>query len=71
MSVDLEQIVAIRAQALSHMQSLLANEGPTITINGEEMAWAPWLASLERTVAWCDRKMNEYDPYEVRSRGET
>jgi protein-disulfide isomerase len=71
MSVDLSQIEAIRTQAIAQMQTLLANEAPTITVNDEEVAWAPLLASLERTIDWCDRKLGEYDPYEVRSRGET
>ena len=71
MSVDLQQIEAIRSQALSQMQDLLASAEPTITVNDEEIPWAPLLASLERTVDWCDRKLGEYDPYEVRSRGET
>jgi hypothetical protein len=71
MSVDLEQIESIRSQALGHMQELLATEGPTITINDEEAPWAPLLAALERTVEWCDRKLAEYAPYEVRSVGKT
>jgi hypothetical protein len=71
MSVDLEQIEAIRNQALDQMQDLLASTEPTITVNDEEIPWAPLLASLERTVDWCDRKLGEYDPYEVRSRGKT
>jgi hypothetical protein len=71
MSVDLQQIEAIRADTLDHMQALLANAGPTITVNGEEVAWAPLLAALESTVEWCDRKLADYDPYEVRSRGNT
>jgi hypothetical protein len=71
MSVDLQQIEAIRSRALSQIQDLLASAEPTITVNDEEIPWAPLLASLERTVDWCDRKLGEYDPYEVRSRGET
>ncbi len=71
MSVDPSQIEAIRGQALQQMQDLLASEAPTITVNDEEVPWAPLLASLERTVDWCDRKLGEYDPYEVRSRATT
>jgi hypothetical protein len=71
MSVDLQQIEAIRNQALSQIQDLLASTGPTITVNDEEIAWAPLLEHLADTVDWCDRKLGEYDPYEVRSRGET
>jgi hypothetical protein len=71
MSVDIQQIEAIRGQALGHIEDLLGNSGPTITVNGEEMPWAPLLAALEQTVEWCDRKLAEYQPYEVRSRGES
>lgn len=71
MSQDLQQIEAIRDQALVQIQTLLASETPTITVNDEEVAWAPLLASLEGTVDWCDRKLGDYDPYEVRSQAET
>jgi hypothetical protein len=67
MSVDLSQIEAIRSQALAQIEALLATEGPTITVGDEQIAWAPLLASLERNVDWCDRKLGEYDPYEVRT----
>jgi hypothetical protein len=69
--MNAEQIVAMREQAVAQMEALLANSGPTITVNGEEMAWAPLLAALERTVDWCDRKLGEYEPFEVRSQGTT
>lgn len=69
--MSVQQVEAMRAQAIGQMETLLATSGPTITVNGEEMAWAPLLAALERTVDWCDRKLGEYQPYEVRSQGTT
>jgi hypothetical protein len=69
--MSMQQIEAMRAQAIVQMEALLATSGPTITVNGEEMAWAPLLAALERTVDWCDRKLGEYEPFEVRSQGTT
>lgn len=69
MPVQPQQLETIRDQALAQMQSLLASEAPTITVNDEEVPWAPLLASLERTVDWCDRKLGEYAPYEVHSQG--
>ncbi len=66
-----QQIEAMRAQAMVQMEALLATSGPTITVGAEEIPWAPLLAALERTVDWCDRKLGEYQPYEVRSQGET
>jgi hypothetical protein len=71
MSVDLSQIDAIRNQALDQIEALLASAEPTITVNDEEVPWAPLLADLARTVDWCDRKLAEYEPYEVRSRAKT
>jgi hypothetical protein len=71
MPVDIQQLEAIRDQALVQMQTLLAAAAPTITVNGEEVPWAPLLASLERTVDWCDRKLGEYQPYEVGTRAVT
>jgi hypothetical protein len=53
------------------IQSLLATDGPTITVGEEQVAWAPLLASLERNVDWCDRKLGEYDPYEVQTQATT
>ena len=69
--MSMQQVEAMRAQAVVQMEALLATSGPTITVNGEEMAWAPLLAALERTVDWCDRKLGEYEPFEVRSQGTT
>jgi hypothetical protein len=69
--MSVEQIETMREQAMGQMEALLATSGPTITVNGEEIPWAPLLAALERTVDWCDRKLAEYQPYEVRSQGTT
>jgi hypothetical protein len=69
--MSMQLVEAMRAQAIAQMEALLATSGPTITVNGEEMAWAPLLAALERTVDWCDRKLGEYEPFEVRSQGTT
>ena len=66
-----QQIEAMRSQAIAQMEVLLATSGPTITVGDEEIPWAPLLAALEQTVDWCDRKLGEYQPYEVRSQAET
>jgi hypothetical protein len=71
MSVDVTQIEAIRDSAVAQLQSLLATSGPTITVNGVEVVWAPLLTPLQRTLDWCDQKLADYQPYEVRSQGET
>jgi hypothetical protein len=68
MSVHLQQIESIRDQALLQIEGLLANDEPTITVGGEQVPWASFLAMFQSTVDWCDRKLAEYDPYEVQSR---
>jgi hypothetical protein len=69
MSIDISQVEAIRNQALLQMQDLLATAGPTVTVNGVETLWAPLLTPLQRTIDWCDGKLSDSQPYEVRSRG--
>jgi hypothetical protein len=67
MAFDVTQIETIRSAALAQMQALLDSAGPTVTVGDEELPWTPWLAALERTVDWSDRKLAEYAPYEVHS----
>ncbi len=69
--MNVQQIEAMRDQTIAQILDLLATAGPTISVNGVDVVWAPILESLERTLDWCDRKLAEYQPYEVRTRGET
>jgi hypothetical protein len=69
--MDIQQIEAVRTQTIAQIQDLLATAGPTISVNGTDIPWAPLLGPLRSTLDWCDRKLAEYQPYEVRSRGET
>lgn len=71
MSVNVQQIEAMYGLTLGQMMDLLSTAGPTIPVGGTEVAWAPLLAPLQRTLDWCDAKLAEYQPYEVRSRGGT
>jgi hypothetical protein len=68
-SVDVTQIEAIRTQTIAQIQDLLATAGPTISVNGVDVPWAPLLSPLRSTLDWCDRKLADYQPYEVRSEG--
>jgi len=61
----------MRATTAAQIESLLATVGPTITVNGTQVAWAPLLRDLRGTLDWCDRKLAEYQPFEVRSQAET
>jgi hypothetical protein len=69
--VNVEQIEAIRLQVLLQIDELVATTGPTITVGGDEIPWAPLVESLQRTLDWCDRKLQELAPFEVRSQGTT
>jgi hypothetical protein len=69
--MNVQQIEAIRDQTIAQIQDLLATTGPTIPVNGVDVVWAPLLASLQRMLDWCDEKLAEYQPYEVRSQGGT
>jgi len=71
MDLNIEQVEALRSQALAQIEALLATVGPTITVGAEEVVWAPLLSPLQRTVDWCDLKLTEYQPYEVRSQATT
>jgi len=71
MSATTEQIEAIRSQTLVQIAELLETSGPMLVVESTVTPWPPLLAELAAMVDWCDRKLAEYDPYEVRSRGTT
>lgn len=71
MSADIEQIEAIYHQTLVQITDLLSTSGPTIPVNGTDVVWAPLLGPLQRTLDWCEAKLAEYQPYEVRSQGKS
>jgi hypothetical protein len=71
MSVNIQQLEAIRDDTLAQIESLLATAGPTITVGGVETAWAPLLGHLRLMVDWCDGKLAEYQPFEVQSQATT
>lgn len=66
---DSEQIRSIRAQALAQLIALRADPKPTYWLDGQRVHWQEYGESLERTIDWCDRKLGEYEPFEVRSQG--
>jgi hypothetical protein len=71
MSAIVEQIESIRSQTLTQIADLLGTTGPMLVVDATVTPWPPLLAPLVAMVDWCDRKLAEYDPYEVRSRGTT
>jgi hypothetical protein len=68
---DLEQIQAIRSQTFAQLEDLRADPKPTYWLDGQRVHWQEYAESLERTIDWCDRKLAEYAPFEVRSQGVT
>ena len=68
---EIEQIQSIRNQSLAQLDELRANLKPTYWLDGQRVHWEQYAESLQRTIDWCDRKLAEYEPFEVRSQGIT
>jgi hypothetical protein len=64
---DIEHIQSIRTQTLAQLDSLRAAPKPTYWIDGQRVYWQEYADSLQRTVDWCDQKLADVDPFEVRS----
>jgi hypothetical protein len=71
MSSDLEQIRTIRSQTLAIMADLTADPKPTYYIDGQSVSWNAYLARLQATVDWCEKKLAGEEPFEIRSQGTT
>lgn len=71
MATDIEQVASIRSLTLAQIEQLRANPKPTYAIDGQQVSWTAYVESLQRTVDWCDQKLNDYQPYEVQSQGTT
>ncbi|MEM8864178.1 MAG: hypothetical protein AAGF31_01375 [Planctomycetota bacterium] len=69
MSEDHSQIETIRSQTLNLIEQIRTNPKPTYRIDGQQVLWEEYVDSLQKTVDWCDRKLLEASPYEVRSKG--
>jgi hypothetical protein len=68
---DIEQIQAIRSQSLSQLNDLRADPKPTYWLDGQRVHWQQYAESLQTTVDWCDQKLVDYQPFEIRSQGVT
>ncbi len=71
MPSDLEQLQTIRRQTLALIAELTAHPKPTYYLDGQSVSWSDYLARLQATVDWCERKMAGAKPIEVRSQGIT
>ena len=68
---DIEQIQSIRSQTLAQLDALRADPEADVLDRRPARSLAGVRRSLQRTVDWCDRKLAEYQPFEVRSQGMT
>jgi len=68
---DVEQIQSIRIQTITQLDDLRADPKPSYWIDGQRVHWQEYAESLQRTIDWCDQKVAEYAPFEVRSQGMT
>jgi hypothetical protein len=68
---DIEQIRTIRSLSLAQLEQLRADPKPTYWLDGQRVHWEQYAESLQRTIDWCDHKIAEYEPFEIRSQGMT
>ena len=68
---DQQQLETIKSLALAQLVELRAAPKPTYTLDGQTVSWESYIASLERTIDWCDRKLATVAPFEIRSEGTT
>jgi len=71
MSDDLQVLRQIRAQTLALMDQITRQPKPTYSLEGQQIAWSEYLARLQAVVDWCDRKLAELEPVELRSQAVT
>lgn len=68
---DLETIAVIKSQTLARIAEITAQPKPTYQIDGQLVAWGDYLSQLQRTVDWCNDRLADASPVEVRSQGYT
>ena len=68
---DIEQLQLIRSRTLSQLAELRTNPKPSYTVDGQQVAWESYIASLQHTVDWCDAKLAGCEPFEFQSQGYT
>ncbi len=68
---DIEQVRSIRIQTLAQLDEIRATPKPTYWIDGQRVHWQEYIDSLQKTVDWCDQKLVEAEPFEVRSQAGT
>ena len=69
MATDMEQLTAIRSLALQRIAEITATPKPNYSIDGQQVAWADYLRQLQATVDWCNERLADLGPFEIRTRG--
>lgn len=71
MSDELEPLRTIQSQALQLIAEITSTPKPTYYVDGQSVSWERYLAQLQQTVDWCERRLNAAEPFEFQTRGET
>ena len=71
MPSDLEQLQTIKTQTLAMIAQLTASPKPTYWLDGQSVSWGDYLARLQATLDWCERKLAGAEPFEIQSQGMT
>ena len=50
---------------------LTASPKPTYWLDGQSVSWGDYLARLQATLDWCERKLAGAEPFEIQSQGMT
>lgn len=71
MPTAIEQIAAIKSQALTRIAEITSQPKPTYQIDGQMVAWGDYLSQLQRAVEWCNEMLASESPIEIRTQGYT
>ena len=69
MTSEAEQISSIRGLTIAQLEQLRTDPKPTYSIDRQQVSWTAYVESLQRTIDWCDKKIADYQPFEVHSLG--
>lgn len=69
MPSDLEQIRTIKSQTLALVAQITSEPKPSYSVDGQKVSWSEYLARLQATVDWCERKLAGQEPFEIHSQG--
>jgi len=71
MASEVQQVETIRSQTLAQLEQLRLSPKPSYSLEGQQVSWTAYAESLQVTIDWCDRKLAEYEPFEIQSEGFT